>query len=108
MELEALFLGLEPLAAAVVGVGSFALGAGAIALTPILKATNSPAAESMQETARSAAKATLMLTFEALDKAQSFLAEASESYQDLVAEAREEMKVAKTEPEQEPQNVEIT
>jgi hypothetical protein len=83
MELEALLLGLEPMTAAAIGIG-------ALILAPIVGAFDSATGHKLTETSRDAAKTGLVWAFEAYDKAQSTLAEASESFQDLVAEAKAE------------------
>ncbi|MFB2767806.1 DUF5132 domain-containing protein [Pelatocladus sp. BLCC-F211] len=81
LELEALLLGLEPMTAAVIGVG-------ALVLVPVVSALDSATGHNVSESARGAAKTGLIWTFEAIDKAQSTFAEASESFKDLVAEAK--------------------
>jgi hypothetical protein len=47
------------------------------------------------DTSRNVAKTGLVWAFEAFDKAQSTVAEASESFQDLVAEAKAERKMSR-------------
>lgn len=80
MEWEALFLGLEPVTALAVGVG-------VLALAPLVgMAAKSELADSARETAKKG----LVMVFEAVDKAQSAVAEVGESFQDLVAEAKAE------------------
>ncbi|PMB51012.1 DUF5132 domain-containing protein [Fischerella thermalis CCMEE 5205] len=88
MELEALLLGLEPMTAAVIGVG-------ALVLVPVVSALDSATGHNVSESARNAAKTGLIWTFEAIDKAQSTFAEASESFKDLVAEAKAERSSSK-------------
>jgi hypothetical protein len=83
MELEALLLGLEPVTALTIGVG-------ALLLAPAIGAVNSMTDNSVSETARNAAKTGLVWAFEAYDKTQQALAEANESFQDLIAEAKAE------------------
>jgi hypothetical protein len=83
-ELEALFLGLEP-------VTALAVGAGALILVPVVSAVDSMTGSNMSESTRSVAKDGLVWAFEVFDKAQHAVAEASESVQDLIAEAKAEM-----------------
>ncbi len=103
MEFEALLLGLEPLTV-------LALGVGAVAVAPVVGAVDSMTGHNLTEQARNAAKSGLMWAFETYEKAQTAVAEASESFQDLVAEARAEMiekKVNTSRPE-EPREVTIS
>ncbi|URR35349.1 DUF5132 domain-containing protein [Thermosynechococcus sp. HN-54] len=104
MEFEALLLGLEPLTV-------LALGVGAVAVAPVVGAVDSMTGHNLAEQARNAAKSGLMWAFEAYEKAQTAVAEASESFQDLVAEARSEMmeqKAAKAAAPEEPREVTIS
>ncbi len=87
-ELEALLLGIEP-------VTALAVGAGALILIPVAGAIDSVTGSKLSEGARSTAKNGLVMVFEAFDKAQHTFAEASESMQDLIAEAKAEMVEAK-------------
>lgn len=87
-ELEALLLGLEPMTAAAVGVG-------ALLLAPVIGAVDSATNNSLSEGAKSVAKTGLIWGFQAFEKAQSAVAEASESFQDLVAEAKADMASSK-------------
>jgi hypothetical protein len=87
-ELEALLLGLEPVTAITVGVG-------ALVLAPVVGAIDAATGGNLTESARSAAKTGMVFAFQAFDKAQHSFAEASESFQDLVAEARSEMTTSK-------------
>lgn len=108
MELEALLLGLEPLTAAGIGLG-------ALALAPVVGAvgsamgSDSAAGNSLSESSRSLAKTGLVWAIETYDKTQNFFAETSESFQDLVAEAKTDMKGSKSKTEQNsvPHHVEI-
>lgn len=84
LELEALLLGIEPVTAMTVGVG-------ALVLTPVVGVIDSMTGSNLSEGTRSAAKTGLVWAFESFDKAQHTFAEASESVQDLIAEARAEM-----------------
>ncbi|MCU0533373.1 MAG: DUF5132 domain-containing protein [Hydrococcus sp. Prado102] len=87
-ELEALLLGLEPMTAAAIGVG-------ALLLAPAVGAIDSMTGNQLTETSRNAAKTGLIWAFEAFDKVQSSVAETSESFQDLVAEAKADRKSSK-------------
>jgi hypothetical protein len=98
MEFEALFLGLEPVTALAVGVG-------VLALAPLVgMATKSELADSARETAKN----TLVVVFEVFDKAQSALAEAGESLQDLVAEAKAERAASQNSASAPPQEVHLS
>ncbi len=81
MELEALLLGLEPMTALAVGIG-------ALAIAPVVGAVDSLTGHNITDSTRSAAKTGLVWVFEAFDKTQSAAAEVSESFQDLIAEAK--------------------
>ncbi|MCC5632432.1 DUF5132 domain-containing protein [Nostoc sphaeroides] len=87
-ELEALLLGLEPMTAAVIGVG-------ALAIAPIVGAVDAATGSNLSDSARSTAKTGLVWVFQAFDKVQSSAAEASESFQDLIAEAKSDIKSSK-------------
>lgn len=87
-ELEALLLGLEPMTAAAVGVGVLVLG-------PVVGAIDSATGNTLSEGARSATKTALVWGLQAFESAQSAVAEASESFQDLVAEAKSDMSSSK-------------
>ncbi len=98
MELEALFLGLEPVTALAVGVG-------VLALAPLVgMATKSELADSARETAKKG----LVFVFETFDKAQSAVAEAGESFQDLVAEAKAERAASQNGAAAPPQEVNLS
>uniref|UniRef100_B8HLY1 DUF5132 domain-containing protein n=1 Tax=Cyanothece sp. (strain PCC 7425 / ATCC 29141) TaxID=395961 RepID=B8HLY1_CYAP4 len=88
MELEALLLGLEPITALAIGVG-------ALAIAPVVGAIDSMTGSSLGESARSAAKTGMIWAFDAFDKTQSVVAEAGESFQDLIAEAKAERSSSK-------------
>lgn len=87
-ELEALLLGLEPMTAAVIGVG-------ALAIAPIVGAVDAATGHNLSDSARSTAKTGLVWAFEAFDKVQASAAEASESFQDLIAEAKSDIRSSK-------------
>ena len=88
-ELEALLLGLEPVTALTIGVG-------ALMLAPVAGAIDAATGSNLSEYTRSAAKTSMVWAFQAADKAQHTFAEASESFQDLMAEAKSEMMSAKS------------
>jgi hypothetical protein len=88
LELEALLLGLEPVTALTIGVG-------ALVLAPVVGAIDSMTGSTLSEGTRNIAKNGLVVAFEAFDKAQHAVAEASESVQDLIAEAKSEMNTSK-------------
>lgn len=81
--MEALLLGLEPVTAVAIGVG-------ALILVPVAGAIDAATGSNLSKSTRDAAKTGLVWAFEAFDQTQQALAEASESFQDLVAEAKAE------------------
>jgi hypothetical protein len=83
-ELEALLFGLEPLTAIAVGVG-------AVVMVPVVSAVDSMTGSNLSESTRTVAKDGLVWAFEVFDKAQHTFAEASESVQDLIAEAKADL-----------------
>ena len=87
------------------------LGAGAVAVlvvAPIVGAVVSPElGQSISDSGRGVIKGSLKFGLEATEKLQSSFAEATESWNDLVAEAKSEVKTQKA-PEQPPREVEIT
>ena len=95
LELEALLLGLEPITALGVGVGALIL-APTIGAVGSAVGANAAVGSSLTESSRSIAKTGLVWIFDAFDKTQAFFAEAGESFQDLVAEARTELNTAKS------------
>ena len=89
MDLEALFLGIEPIAA-------FSLGAAALAIgTAVSLLGNTPAGEQITEGGRNLIKDGIKWGIETADKVQGSIAETSESLNDLVAEAQAEIKANK-------------
>lgn len=99
--MEALLLGLEPMTAAVIGVG-------ALVAAPVVGAIDAATGGNLAESAKSATKTGLIWTFQAFEQVQSSVAEASESFQDLIAEARSEMNAPKdSQPEATPREVTI-
>jgi hypothetical protein len=102
MEFEALLLGAEPIVAFGAGLGALALGSAIVALG------NSEAGQPLVESGRDLTKHGLKWSLETLDKVQETFAEAGESWNDLVAEARSEIKESKVAAEANPpQEVEI-
>lgn len=87
-ELETLLLGLEPITA-------LTIGAGALLVVPAIGAVNSLTGNAVSDSGRSVAKTGLMWVFDAFDKTQGAIAEAGESFQDLIAEAKAEKASAK-------------
>lgn len=90
MELEALLLGLEPLTALTIGIGALAIAPVAGAIGSAM-GSKSEAGNSLSESSRNLAKSGLVSVFDAFDKTQKVFAEAGESFQDLVAEARNDL-----------------
>ena len=105
MEFEALFLGLEPLAALAVGIGALAL---APVVTTIGKAMgHDKLGEPLAESAKEHTKKAMVWGLDAIENAQSALAEAEESFRDLVADAQAERTAKKAHNHSEPREVEI-
>ncbi len=122
--LEAILFGIEPVTALVVGVG-------AILLVPIVSAVGSAitqgdqegsfataadqaaqAAHSAGDSVQGLAKEALVWGLEVIEGVQTTLAEANESFQDFVAEARTEYEAKKAEQQAtaaatQPQKIEI-
>ncbi len=88
MEWQALLLGLEPVTAALVGVG-------VPVAAPVVAVIDSATGSKLSESTRSLAKQGMMLAFESFDQVQCAVAEAQETVQDLIAEARTELTQAK-------------
>lgn len=88
MEWEALLLGLEPLTAAAIGVGV------AVA-APVVAAIDSATGSKLSESSRAIAKQGIVVALEAFDNAKSAIAEAQESMNDLMAEAKNDLQQAK-------------
>jgi hypothetical protein len=102
-ELESLLLGLEP-------VTALAIGAGAILLAPVVDVLGdtlkqderlSSLGESVKTSARQATKDALVWGLDLVDNVQSGLAEAQESFNDLLAEAREAQDLKRVQEESE-------
>ena len=106
MEFEALFLGLEPLAALAVGIGALALVPVVDTLGKAMGRENM--AEPLAESAREHTKKAMVWGLDAMENAQSAFAEAEESFRDLVADAQAERRSNKTQTNNaEPREVEI-
>lgn len=89
MDLEALLLGVEPVAALGVGVA-------ALALAPLISSLgNSEVGESLANSGRDLTKNGIKWGLETFEKVQETIAEAGESWNDLVAEAQAEVKNTK-------------
>jgi hypothetical protein len=95
VEFEALFLGLEPIAALAVGIGAIML---APLVSVVTKAVNQDQnlSQSLSDSVRDVTKNTLVWGFEALENAQTIFSEAGESCRDLVADAKSEHLARKT------------
>ena len=106
MEFEALFLGLEPLAALAVGIGALAL---APVVTTIGKAMgHDKLGEPLAESAKEHTKKAMVWGLDTIENAQSAFAEAEESFRDLVADAQAERTAKKAQTNHaEPREVEI-
>ncbi len=106
MEFEALFLGLEPLTALAVGVG-------AVVLAPVVDVIGKSIGQDnlgapLAEAARENTKKAIVWGMEALENAQTAFAEAEESFQDLVADAKAERATQRSNAEKvEPRDIEI-
>lgn len=104
MELESLLLGIEPLTALAVGIG-------ALVFIPVVEAIGldpNKWGESLSESTRKVTKDGLIWGFEIVDNAQSTFAEIEESFRDLLAEARAEHTLKKSQSEKvEPRVIEV-
>lgn len=94
MEWEALLLGLEPLTAAAIGVGV------AVA-APIVAAIDSSTGSKLSESGRAIAKQGMVFALQSFDNMQSAIAEAQESVNDLMAEAKQDFNQAREQAPQE-------
>ncbi|MDV3002097.1 MAG: hypothetical protein N5P05_003703 [Chroococcopsis gigantea SAG 12.99] len=103
MDFEALLLGLEP--ALALGIGLAALAAG-----PVVGALgNTEMGKNFTESGRTLAKQGLKSGMETLEKVQGTIAEVGETWNDLVAEAQQEIKTERTaQSKSEPQNINIS
>ena len=91
---EALLFGLEPITALAVGAGALVLGG-----VGVVAGKDTAVGSSLEESSRNLAKAGLIWSFDVFDKTQSFVAEAAESFQDLVAEAKADQAVSRAKTE---------
>ena len=87
IELEALLLGLEPITALAIGVGALVI-APVVGTVGTFTDKGSPVGDSISKSAHSVAKGGLIWAFDIFENTQNFFAEAAESFQDLVAEAK--------------------
>jgi NaMN:DMB phosphoribosyltransferase len=100
MEWEALLLGLEPVAALTVGIA-------ALVLAPVIGTVAHPEFnKSLGESGRNLAKNSVKLGLETYDSFQSSFAEATESWNALVAEAKAERETSRN-AKQPPAHLEI-
>ena len=89
MEWEALLLGLEPAAALGVGIA-------ALVLAPVIGAVANPEfSKSLGESGRNLTKNGVKFGMEAYDSFQNSFAEVTESWNDLVAEAKAERETSR-------------
>lgn len=109
MELEALFLGIEPLTVLAVGIGAVILAPVVDAVSSAMGEDSTKLKESLSESAREITKNSLVWGFETLENAQTIFAQAEESFRDLVADAKTEHVIKKTKSAEnaEPRDVEI-
>ncbi len=97
----------EPLTALAVGVGALFI-APVLGVAGALAGKDTVVGESLSESSKNLAKAGILWGMDVFDKTQSVVAEAGESFQDLVAEARAERASAKARtPHTPPQEVVI-
>lgn len=102
MDFEALLLGAEPVVALGAGIGALALGSAIIALG------NSEAGKPLVESGRNLTKHGIKWGIEAFETVQGNVAEAGETWNDIVAEAQAEVRNAKKTAVTTPNSVEIT
>jgi uncharacterized protein with PhoU and TrkA domain len=98
-------LGIEPLTALVVA-------AGAVVLAPVVSLLgntlgNSSLGQSISQSARDVTKDALVFGIEVIENTQTAIAEAQESFQDIVAEAKSEYASKKNAEKVEPREVTI-
>ena len=108
MELEALLLGIEPLTALAVGVGTVVLAPVVSSIGFALGQDYNKLTETLKESTRELTKKGLVWSFEAWENTQTVVAQAEESFRDLMADAKTEHLRKKTESEQaQPYHLEI-
>jgi hypothetical protein len=100
-----LLFGIEPLTALVVA-------AGAVVLAPVVNVlgntfANSNLSESISQSARNATKDALVFGIEVIENTQNAIAQAQESFQDIVAEAKSEYASKKAAEKVEPREITI-
>ncbi len=102
MDFEALFLGIEPVVA-------FSLGAAALAIgSAVTLFGNTEAGKTITESGRDMTKSGIKWGIDTFEKVQGGIAEANESWNDLVAEAQSEIKISKNSKVSEPKEVNIS
>ncbi len=107
MEILELLFFEEPLIALTVGLGTLLL-APVLGAAGVLAGKDTAVGESLSESSKNLAKAGIIWGMDVLDKTQSVVAEAGESFQDLVAEAKVDRATAKAKaPQTPPQEVTI-
>ncbi|MBF2002060.1 MAG: DUF5132 domain-containing protein [Synechococcales cyanobacterium M58_A2018_015] len=103
-ELEALLLGIEPITALAVGVG-------AVLLAPVVDTVGNwvkedeklnGVGESVSQSAREATKSALIWGMDVIEGIQSTFADAQESFNDLVAEAKDEHRATRAKAQEQP------
>lgn len=105
MEFEALFLGLEPLAALAVGIGALALAPVVAIVGKVMG--HDKLGEPLAESAKEHTKKAMVWGLDTIENVQSTFAEAEESFRDLVADAQAERVAKKVTNYAEPREVEI-
>ncbi len=101
MDFEALLLGVEPAVAFGVGLTALAFGSAMSALG------NTEVGKSLTESGRTLTKNGIKWGIETVEKVQGTVAEAGETWNDLVAEAQLEIKTGKNTTQTAPKEVEI-
>ncbi len=97
-ELEALLLGIEPMTALAAGVGAVLLAPLVDVISDLVKDDEKvkDAGESVSNSAREATKDVMVWGLDVVENIQSSFAEAQESFNDLLAEAKEEHRATRT------------
>ncbi len=99
MQFEILLLGLEPITALTIAVGTFVLAP--IVNTVTFKAGSSNSSHSLTESTRKLTKKGLVLGFEAWENTQTTYAQAEKALRDLVADAKHKHVVQKSQEKSE-------
>jgi hypothetical protein len=89
MDFEALFLGIEPIVALTLGAAAIAIGTG------VSLVGNTEVGKTITHSGRDLTKNGIKWGIDAVDKLQGTVAEAGESWNDLVAEAQSELKASR-------------